>query len=116
MVCFTKEAVARSGGCATGTVTLSFRHPWSLSLRRAGTPYFRLYHLRSTYATPLSAGGVADAWVTQLPRQDDSAVFKKHSQIKLQMKREALQQLNHRANELGSRSAALAQKGVSIRL
>jgi len=48
---------------------------------------------------------------------DDSAVFKKHSQIKLQMKREALQQLNYRANELGSRSdTALAQKGVLIQL
>jgi hypothetical protein len=28
-------------------------------------------------------------------------VFKKYSQMKLQMKREALQKLNRRANELG---------------
>jgi integrase len=93
----------------------SFRHPWCLSLRRAGIPYFRLYDLRSTYATRLSAGGVADEWVTQLLRQGDSAVFKKYSQMKLQMKREALQKLNRHANELGSRSdTALAQKGVLI--
>ncbi len=53
--------------------------------------YFRIYDLRSTYATRLSAGGVADEWVTQLLRQGDAKVFKKYSQMKLQMKREALQ-------------------------
>ena len=37
----------------------------------------RLYDLRSTYATRLSAGGVADEWVTQLLRQGDAKAFKK---------------------------------------
>jgi len=59
----------------------------------------RIYDLRSTYATRLSAGGVADEWVTQLLRQGDAKVFKKYSQMKLQMKREALQKLNRAANE-----------------
>jgi hypothetical protein len=45
------------------------------------------------------AGGVADEWVTQLLRQGDAKVFKKYSQMKLQMKREALQKLNRTANE-----------------
>ena len=58
-------------------------------------PYFRIYDLRSTYATRLSAGGVADEWVTQLLRQGDAKVFRKYSQ----MKREALQKLNRKANE-----------------
>ena len=35
--------------------------------------------LRWTYATRLSAGGVADKWVTQLLRQSDAKVFKKYS-------------------------------------
>jgi hypothetical protein len=56
--------------------------------------YFRIYDLRSTYATRLSAGGVADEWVTQLLRQGDAKVFKKYSQMKLQMKREAPKKLN----------------------
>jgi hypothetical protein len=47
----------------------------------------------------LSAGGVADEWVTQLLRQGDVKVFKKYSRMKLQMKREALQKLNRTANE-----------------
>jgi integrase len=73
---------------------------WRKTLRRAKIPYFRIYDLRSTYATRLSAGGVADEWVTQLLRQGDSQVFKRYSQMKLQMKREALQKLNRQANEM----------------
>ena len=79
----------------------SFKTVWRLALRRAGIRYFRIYDLRSTYATRLSAGGVADEWVTQLLRQGDAKVFKKYSQMKLQMKREALTKLNRQANEGG---------------
>jgi integrase len=77
----------------------TFKRVWRLTLRRAKVPYFRIYDLRSTYATRLSAGGVADEWVTQLLRQGDAKVFKKYSQMKLQMKRDALQKLNRTANE-----------------
>jgi len=73
---------------------------WQKTLRRSGVPYFRIYDLRSTYATRLSAGGVADEWVTQLLRQGDAKVFKKYSQMKLQMKREALEKMNRLANEM----------------
>jgi integrase len=38
----------------------TFKTVWRLTLRRAKVPYFRIYDLRSTYATRLSAGGVAD--------------------------------------------------------
>ena len=33
---------------------------WQKTLLRAKVPYFRIYDLRSTYATRLRAGGVAD--------------------------------------------------------
>jgi hypothetical protein len=59
-----------------------------------------MYDLRSTYATRLSASGVADKWVTQLLRQGDAKVFKKYSQMKLQMKPEALEKMNRQANEM----------------
>jgi len=72
---------------------------WHKTLKRAKLPYFRIYDLRSTYATRLSAGGVADEWVTQMLRQGDAKVFKKYSQMKLQMKREALEKINRQANE-----------------
>jgi integrase len=73
---------------------------WRAALRKAGVSHFRIYDLRSTYATRLSAGGVADEWVVQLLRQGNSDVFKKYSQMKLTMKREALEQINRRANEM----------------
>lgn len=78
---------------------VTFKTVWRKALRRAKVPYFRIYDLRSTYATRLSAGGVADEWVTQMLRQGDAQVFKKYSQMKLQMKREALEKLNRRAGE-----------------
>jgi integrase len=79
----------------------TFKTVWRLTLRRAGIKYFRIYDLRSTYATRLSAGGVADEFVTQLLRQGDAKVFKKYSQMQLQMRREALAKLNRHANEGG---------------
>jgi integrase len=89
---------------------------WQKTLRRAKVSYFRIYDLRSAYATRLSAGGVADEWVTQLLRQGDSQVFKKYSQMKLQMKREALQKLERQANEMktpfGTVSGTVAQSST----
>ena len=79
---------------------------WHKTLWRARIPYFRIYDLRSTYTTRLSAGGAADEWVTQMLRQGDAQVFKKYSQMKLQMKREALEKLNRRANEMAPTSLA----------
>ena len=79
---------------------VNLKTAWEKTLKRAGVPYFRIYDLRSTYATRLSAGGVADEWVTQLLRQGDAKVFKKYSQMKLQMKREALEKMNRQANEM----------------
>ena len=50
----------------------SFKTTWRATLRRAGVEYFRIYDLRSTYATRLSAGGVADEFLTQLLRQGEA--------------------------------------------
>ena len=77
----------------------SLKKSWASTLRRAGVPCFPIYHLRHTFATRLSAGGVADHFVTQMLRQGDSAVFKRYSQAKLNMMREALQRLDRKANE-----------------
>ena len=38
--------------------------------------------------------------MTQMLRQGDAQVFKKYSQMKLQMKREALEKINRRAGEM----------------
>jgi integrase len=72
---------------------------WTSTLRRAGVPYFPIYHLRHTFATRLSAGGVSDHFVTLMLRQGDAEAFKRYSQAKLNMMREALTKLDRRANE-----------------
>ena len=77
---------------------------WNLTLLRTGLPHFLLYELRHTFATRLSAGGVADHFVTQMLRQGDAAVFKRYSQAKLNMMREALTKLDRQANEHGATS------------
>ena len=77
---------------------------WDRTLKRAGLPHFSLYELRHTFATRLSAGGVADHFVTQMLRQGDSQVFKRYSQAKLNMMREALSKLDRQANEHGATS------------
>jgi len=47
---------------------------------------------------------VVDEWVTQLLRQGDSQVFQRYLQMKLQMKREALAKINHKADEMPANS------------
>jgi integrase len=86
---------------ATKPYVTSLRKIWAKTLRRAEVPYFPIYHLRHTFATRLSAGGVADHFVTQMLRQGDSQVFKRYSQAKLNMMREALTRIDRQANEHG---------------
>ena len=77
---------------------------WNRTLQRAELPHFSLYELRHTFATRLSAGGVADHFVTQMLRQGDAKVFKRYSQAKLNMMRESLSKLDRQANEHGATS------------
>ena len=77
----------------------SLKKVWRTTLRRAGVHYFSLYELHHTFATRLSAGRVADHFVTLMLRQGDAGVFKRYSQAKLNMMREALDRLDRRANE-----------------
>jgi integrase len=92
----------------------SLRTGWRLTLRSAKVPYVRIYDLRSTYATRLSAGSVAHEWVTQLLRQSDSKFLKEYSQMKLQMQREALEKMNRLANEMTVEVTTAVQGSKSL--
>ncbi len=59
-------------------------------LKRASVPHFPLYHLRHTFATRLSAGGVADNVVIQMLRQGESMTFKRYSQAKFKQQNSIL--------------------------
>ena len=85
----------------------SVKKVWRSTLRRAKVPYFSLYELRHTFATRLSAGGVADHFVTLMLRQGDAGVFKRYSQAKLNMMREALGKLDRTANERSATSSTV---------
>ena len=85
--------------CARKIEGFTEHHHASRLLPHAQVPYFALYELRHTFATRLSAGGVADHMVTQMLRQGDADVFKLYSQAKLGMMREALAKLDRKANE-----------------
>jgi integrase len=87
---------------------INVRKIWAATLKRAGVPYFAPYELRHTFATRLSAGGVADHMVTQMLRQGDAEVFKRYSQAKLGMMREALAKMDRQANERGISSTQRA--------
>ena len=52
--------------------------------------------------------------MTQMLRQGDAQVFKKYSQMKLRMKREALEELNRRANEMPAEKAGDQIGTVSV--
>jgi integrase len=87
----------------------NLRKTWTATLRQAGVPYFPLYELRHTFATRLSAGGVADHFVSQMLRQGESVVFKRYSQAKFNMMREALGRLDRHANEHANSGTAKSQ-------
>jgi hypothetical protein len=52
--------------------------------------------------------------VTQLLRQNDSKVFKKYSQMKLRMQREALDKMNRQANEMTVEVTTAVQESGSL--
>lgn len=81
----------------------SLKTVWRLTLRQAKVSYFRIYDLRSTYATRLIKRGRRGGRVrvTQMVRQGDARVLKKYLQMKLQMKRDALKKMNPTPTKAG---------------
>ena len=77
---------------------------WNRTLQRAGLPHFSLYELRHTFATRHQrrgrGGSLRDADAAARRRR----VFKRYSQAKLNMMREALSKLDRQANEHGATS------------
>jgi len=51
---------------------------------------------------------------TQLLRQSESKVFKKYSQMKLRMQREALEKMNRQANEMNAEGTTAVQEPGSL--
>ena len=75
--------------------------------RRPGAHYFPICHFWHTFATRLRAGGFADHFVTQMLRQGDAKVFRKHSQAKLVMVRESIEKLDRETKEYSATSGTV---------
>ena len=86
---------------ATKPYITSLKKVWATTLQRAGVTHFSLYELRHTFATRLSARDRYDDFAPScaMLRQGDAGVFKRYSQAKLNMMREALARLDRKANE-----------------
>ena len=93
---------------------MNFKKVWERTLRKAGVAVLPALRSSLHVRHPAERRGVADEWVTQLLRQTDAKVFKKYSQMKLQMKREALAKLNRKANEMET-SRVLIQEAEVVR-
>ena len=91
---------------AYGRLPLSFEPNEGQTDRRVKFCVHREHRRVRAERTRLSAGGVTDEWANQMLRQGDAQVMKKYSQMKLQVKREALEKLNRRANEMAPPAAA----------
>jgi integrase len=85
----------------------NLRKVWAATVKKAGVRYFAPYELRHTFATRLSAGGVADHMVMQMLRQGDAEVFKLYSQAKLGMMGRRCARLDQQANERGISSTQM---------
>ena len=75
--------------------------------------FLSFHHLRHTFASRLSVGGVSDHFVTQMLRQGDADVFKRYSHAKLNIMREALVRLDRHANE---HPASFVTSGAKLRV
>src|SRR6267142_2449140 len=84
-------SLCRRNGTGRESLVLLLR--WSGQERRSRN------RTRAIKLPPLGAGGVADERATT-PRQDEAKDFKKFSQMKLQMKREAAVKMNRQASEM----------------
>ena len=63
-------------------------------------PQWHTSHRMEVWSAHSAKSGVADEWVIQLLQLGDAQMFRKYSQMKLTMKREALEKLNRQANEM----------------
>src|SRR5216683_3090618 len=85
-------SLCRRNGTGRESLVLLLR--WSGQERRSRN------RTRAIKLPPLGAGGVAHERATQLLRQGEAKDFKKFSQMKLQMKREASEKMNRQASEM----------------
>jgi integrase len=69
------------------------RDAWTKALKGAGLNFFVLYNLRHTFASRLSAAGVADLFVAQMLGHSSPGILQKYSKATDEYRREAVGKL-----------------------
>jgi len=69
------------------------RKTWAKALRDAGIEYFWLYNLRHSYASRLSAAGVADLFVAQMIGHSGPGILQRYSKAIDEYRRDAIRKL-----------------------
>jgi integrase len=69
------------------------RRSWAKALKLAGIPYFWLYNLRHTFASRLSAAGVADLFVAQMMGHSSTSIVQTYARAIEEHKRHAIRKL-----------------------
>lgn len=69
------------------------RHAWEKALKDAGLDHFWLYNLRHTFASRLSAAGVADLFVAQMIGHSSPGILQKYSKAIDEYRRDAVRKL-----------------------
>jgi len=71
------------------------REAWARALKNAGLEYFWIYNLRHTFASRLSAAGVADLFVAQMIGHSSPSILQRYSKAIDEYRRDAVRKLEH---------------------
>jgi integrase len=67
---------------------------WATTLRNAGVKHFPIYNLRATFASRLSAAGIADNFVSQMLGHASSGILQTYSKAVDEYRRDAVRKLD----------------------
>jgi integrase len=71
------------------------REAWAKGLKNAGLQYFWIYNLRHTFASRLSAAGVADLFVAQMIGHSSPSILQRYSKAIDEFRRDAVRKLEN---------------------
>lgn len=73
--------------------TRDIRKSWAKALKGAGLEYFKVYNLRHSFASRLSAAGVSDLFVAQMIGHSTPSILQKYSKAIDEYRRDAVRKL-----------------------
>jgi integrase len=69
------------------------RKAWANTLKKAGLPYFPIYHLRHTFASRLTAAGVSELTIARMLGHSSTQIVPRYAQVMDQNRLDAMKKL-----------------------